>query len=408
MTQIDRIGGLIGSIAVKVPCKAATTANITLSGTQTVDGVALISNDRCLVKDQTIASENGIYDVSGTAWSRATDFNGIRDIAQGTCVRIISGTVSGQYFYEVTTADPLLGNTDIDFALVNFPNTTSSYIATLLDDTTSLEARGTLVAAGTTDNNTFSGTQTFQKTVYWKKGADIISANDLPLATDGNYNDITGTTTINGMTDGIQNEVRKFHFDASLTLKHDTAPTAGFSKLWIPSEADYIASANNEIEFIYDGTYWRMTSLNISNFFRGALVYNTAQSIPDAAGTNMNFGFEEYDTDSIHSTSTNTSRLTVPSGVTKIRLTGSVGWAANTTGARFVKIHKNGSDLYTPRAETGSTSDVTWGGYPQNISSPIFTVVSGDYFEMNVYQNSGAALNTAANFTNWFAMDLIV
>ena len=147
MSQIDRINGLVGSIAVKVPCHAATTANITLSGTQTVDGVALVSNDRCLVKNQTIASENGIYDVSGTAWSRSRDFNGIRDIDQGTCVRIIGGTVSGQYFYEVTTSAPLIGTTDIDFALVNFPTTTSPFMATLLDDTTSAEARTTLVAA---------------------------------------------------------------------------------------------------------------------------------------------------------------------------------------------------------------------------------------------------------------------
>jgi len=145
--QIDRINGLVGSIAVKVPCQAATTANITLSGTQTVDGVALVSNDRCLVKNQTNASENGIYDVSGTDWSLSLDFNGIRDIGQGTCVRIISGTVSGQYFYEVTTEDPLIGTTDLNFALVNFPNTTSSYISTLLDDETAAEARATLGAA---------------------------------------------------------------------------------------------------------------------------------------------------------------------------------------------------------------------------------------------------------------------
>jgi len=142
--QIDRINGLVGSIAVKVPCHAATTANITLSGAQTVDGVALVSNDRCLVKNQSTASENGIYDVSGTEWSRSLDFNGIRDIDQGTCVRIILGTVSGQYFYEVTTSAPLIGTTDIDFALVNFPTTTSTYMATLLDDETAPEAKTTL------------------------------------------------------------------------------------------------------------------------------------------------------------------------------------------------------------------------------------------------------------------------
>ncbi len=55
--------------------KAATTANITLSGTQTVDGVALVAGDRVLVKDQTTATQNGIYVVAAGAWSRATDMD---------------------------------------------------------------------------------------------------------------------------------------------------------------------------------------------------------------------------------------------------------------------------------------------------------------------------------------------
>jgi hypothetical protein len=58
---------------VKGSVKASTTANITLSGTQTVDGVALIAGDRCLVKNQTTAAQNGIYVVAAGAWSRATD-----------------------------------------------------------------------------------------------------------------------------------------------------------------------------------------------------------------------------------------------------------------------------------------------------------------------------------------------
>ena len=55
--------------------KAATTADITLSGTQTVDGVALSADDRCLVKNQDTASENGIYVVKAGAWERATDMD---------------------------------------------------------------------------------------------------------------------------------------------------------------------------------------------------------------------------------------------------------------------------------------------------------------------------------------------
>jgi len=58
----------------KASVKAATSgANITLSGTQTIDGVALVAGDRCLVKDQTTASANGIYVVAAGAWTRSTD-----------------------------------------------------------------------------------------------------------------------------------------------------------------------------------------------------------------------------------------------------------------------------------------------------------------------------------------------
>jgi hypothetical protein len=53
--------------------KAATTSNITLTGPQTVDGVALIAGDRCLVKNQSTAANNGVYVVSASSWTRSTD-----------------------------------------------------------------------------------------------------------------------------------------------------------------------------------------------------------------------------------------------------------------------------------------------------------------------------------------------
>lgn len=53
----------------------ATTANITLSGTQTIDGIAVVAGDRVLVKDQTTTSQNGIYVVASGTWSRATDMD---------------------------------------------------------------------------------------------------------------------------------------------------------------------------------------------------------------------------------------------------------------------------------------------------------------------------------------------
>lgn len=107
--------------------------------------------------------------------------------------------------------------------------------------------------AGLTSVNSFTKTQ------KWAKGVDIASADDTALLDDGNYNDITGTTTINGMTDGTTGEVRKFHYDGIAILKHDTAPSAGYSKLWLPNSADYTTAANDELEFVYDGTYWRVS-----------------------------------------------------------------------------------------------------------------------------------------------------
>jgi hypothetical protein len=57
----------------KTAVRVATTANITLSGTQTIDGVALSAGNRVLVKNQTTTTQNGVYDVSAGAWSRSTD-----------------------------------------------------------------------------------------------------------------------------------------------------------------------------------------------------------------------------------------------------------------------------------------------------------------------------------------------
>lgn len=111
-TATDRLYGLTTSIAVKGPCRVATTAAITLSGLQTVDGEVLAADDRVLVKDQTDASENGIYVVNTSAWSRAPDFNGTRDAVNGTLVIVRAGSVSGGTVWELTTEDPVVIGTD--------------------------------------------------------------------------------------------------------------------------------------------------------------------------------------------------------------------------------------------------------------------------------------------------------
>ena len=79
---------------IKKAVKCATTANITLSGIQTIDNVVLLANDRILVKDQTTPSQNGIYVVASGTWTRATDANSSSKIA-GSIVYADQGTANG-------------------------------------------------------------------------------------------------------------------------------------------------------------------------------------------------------------------------------------------------------------------------------------------------------------------------
>lgn len=117
MTATYRNEGLTTSQAIKAPCRVATTANITLSGTQTIDGVAVVADDRVLVKSQTTASENGIYVASSTAWTRAGDFDGQLDVTKGTLVFVTDGTGAG--LYKVTTSNPItIGTSSISFSTV--------------------------------------------------------------------------------------------------------------------------------------------------------------------------------------------------------------------------------------------------------------------------------------------------
>lgn len=84
---------------VKKSVRVATTANITLSGTQTIDGVAVAVGDRVLVKNQTTTSANGIYVVASTAWSRAADANTSSELAAAS-VGVDSGATNGGFTFD--------------------------------------------------------------------------------------------------------------------------------------------------------------------------------------------------------------------------------------------------------------------------------------------------------------------
>lgn len=144
-TSTDRLNGANASLAVKAPVRAVATSNITLSGEQTVGSVAVTSGQRVLVTGQTDASENGIYVVSTSSWTRAPDFDGNLDVVKGTLV-VVQPSTGADVFYQVTSDDPTIGTDDINFALINNPNVT--YPETPAETTAGLSVTNTSYPEG--------------------------------------------------------------------------------------------------------------------------------------------------------------------------------------------------------------------------------------------------------------------
>lgn len=179
-TYADRIQGVETSLAIKAPVKAATTANVTLSGAQTIDGVSVTTGDRVLVKDQTDATENGIYKVSTGAWTRAVDFDGARDVAQGTEVLIANGTVHANTRYVVSTSDPVIGSTSIAFT------PTGGGVSSRVDITP-------FVADGATNSFEIPGVFIDKKNVFPFSGGIPQYPDQFSLSNDGTNTTVTAT-----------------------------------------------------------------------------------------------------------------------------------------------------------------------------------------------------------------------
>ena len=104
-----------------VAATPTTATAITLSGTQTIDGVAVTVGQRVLVKNQTTQTENGIYVCAAGAWSRASDFTtGAATLLGGITVTVINGTDNaGTQWICTNTTSITVGSTAITFTRNN-------------------------------------------------------------------------------------------------------------------------------------------------------------------------------------------------------------------------------------------------------------------------------------------------
>lgn len=107
-------------LSPKKSARVGTTANITLSGTQTIDTISVVAGDRVLVKNQTSAPQNGIYIVAAGAWSRSTDMNSTtpNDEFNGAWVPVQLGSQAGQIFVQYGTVTTI-GTDAVNFEFYN-------------------------------------------------------------------------------------------------------------------------------------------------------------------------------------------------------------------------------------------------------------------------------------------------
>lgn len=234
ITAADRRSGIHEGIQLKRAVRGATTANITLSGTQTIDGLSVVADDRVLVKNQTTASQNGIYVASAGSWVRATDFDGNTEVEYGTLVFVAAGTANAATIWYVTTTDDIVfGTTSINFALVLAPSQAADIVNADVDAN----------AAITSDKLSFlqAGTGAVARSVRAKL-REVVSVADFGATGDGSTDD---TTAIQNAIDSLGTNGGVVFFPRTSAHTYIISPITIGDGTWSGATATAVATKQN-------------------------------------------------------------------------------------------------------------------------------------------------------------------
>jgi hypothetical protein len=158
----------------------------------------------------------------------------------------------------------------------------------------------------------------------------------------------------------------------------------------------------------FDGALWGATGVGIFQRallpFRGALVRRTTNFSVSTTGAYVAIPWQSavYDSGALWDAGQPT-RLTVPAGVTKVRLTGNIEWQTSPT-SQLVEIRINGGAVigggsFIARGDSGYSNQM------RNIASAVLPVVAGDWFELTVFVSASGELRGMER--TWFALEVV-
>ncbi len=180
--------------------RVATTANITLSGNQTIDGISVLTGDRVLVKNQSSGADNGIYVCDTSTWIRSVDSDASFEIL-GATIYVVAGTANGgKLFSNTNTTVPTLGSTSLTYAQLGNSGTVTSVTGTasrisvatgtttpVIDIDAAYVGQASITTLGTITTGVWSGTV-------------IVDGKIASALTGKTYNGLTVTTTTATLT----------------------------------------------------------------------------------------------------------------------------------------------------------------------------------------------------------------
>lgn len=296
VTNKQYVDSLVQGLDIKESVKTKSDSNLTLSGEQTVSGVALVSGDRILVNGQSDLTQNGIYIVDSGAWSRSEDADQ-DSLTSGAFTFVEDGDFSDTGWV-LTTLDPItVGTSDIVFSQFSSQgvilagdglNKTGNTLEVDLAPSSGL----TFLTGQLTVDSTIAGTG-----LNWDSGelsinllegnGIIINENEINSNSDalltgtvsiGTYS-FTTTDTIQTVLENIDNAISDELWEDD---NNDTRMKNNGNILPFTNDNNDIGNSSNRFKDIYIGTD------NKIDFNDTLSVFNDTQKIFDIVSTSSN------------------------------------------------------------------------------------------------------------------------